>query len=251
MQLQEIVTPMKFSTLLVAGISATLMASPVFANPIMKDSPNSAQNYGDGSAAQQQTQSTRVQSSSRSSSSAHSSSRSVGNVTNVYNSPGDGSGNGAGVADRSAGTSSGLTGGTFTVRNVPDVFVPSVGGGGADCPVVGFGLGGAGPGAGGGIGPSWLSSDCNTRKLAELIASLGYRAEAIELLKNHFDEVKDAFASDRKDKQGRPGFFGRLFNSSSEANPAVQQASATAPAIKPDWCWTASDVEKRRHPECR
>lgn len=51
----------------------------------------------------------------------------------------------------------------------PDVVLPSFGGGGMDCPTVGFGAAGSGLGGGGGFGPSWISSDCNKRKIAELL----------------------------------------------------------------------------------
>ena len=76
----------------------------------------------------------------------------------------------------------------------PSIALPSIGGGGSDCPVVGFGVGGSGLTGAGGFGPSWISSDCNTRKLAELLSSLGYRDAALAVLEDHYPEVKRAMA---------------------------------------------------------
>lgn len=86
-----------------------------------------------------------------------------------------------------------LNGGGASVHfqgSAPAVVLPSIGGGGGDCPVVGFGIGGSGIGGGGGFGPSWISSDCNRRKTAELLASLGMRDAAIQLLRNDPEVAK-------------------------------------------------------------
>ncbi len=81
---------------------------------------------------------------------------------------------------------------SIDARQAPEVLVPSIGGGGADCPVVGFGVGGSGLGGGGGFGPSWISPDCNARKVAELLANLGHRDAALAVLADHFPEVRKA-----------------------------------------------------------
>lgn len=74
----------------------------------------------------------------------------------------------------------------------PDVYVPSIGGGGSDCPVVGIGAGGSGIGGGGGIGPSWISGDCNKRKVADLLAHLYGPEVARAYAEQNIDGVKEA-----------------------------------------------------------
>lgn len=110
----------------------------------------------------------------------------------------------------------------------PDVSIPSIGGGGSDCPVVGFGVGGSGLGGGGGFGPSWISADCNTRKLAELLSRLGYRDAAISVLADHFPEVKRALTP-------------------VSAPTAAPFPVPVVAASKPDWCATSSPSERHRH----
>jgi hypothetical protein len=85
----------------------------------------------------------------------------------------------------------------------PDVFVPSVGGGGGDCPVVGFGVGGAGIGGGGGFGPTWISSDCNRRRVADLLSHLYGPAVARAYAEQQIEGVKEAVAAA---SQGRPQY---------------------------------------------
>src|SRR6185437_14445211 len=152
-----------------AAVSAACLTTPAFANPIMKNSPNSAQVYGDGSAAQSQHQTAIT--------GASSSTAYGGNVTvNVRG--GSHGANGAGrvsaasgrangtadpAADPAGGPPSGYVGGAFIVggggsRRAPDVIPPSIGGGGFDCPTVGVSPGGSGLGGGGAIGVSWISS---------------------------------------------------------------------------------------------
>ncbi len=119
----------------------------------------------------------------------------------------------------------GVSGNRWGVAQAPDVSIPSVGGGGSDCPVVGFGVGGSGLGGGGGFGPSWISADCNTRKLAELLSRLGRRDAALAVLEEHFPEVKRAMT--------------------------VAAPVSPPPNTRPDWCLTASAAERFTHKECR
>lgn len=79
-----------------------------------------------------------------------------------------------------------------TTPGAPPINLPSVAGGGMDCPVVGLTPGGSGLGGGGALGVSWISSDCNARKLAELLDHLGYPHAAAILLQRHFPEVAEA-----------------------------------------------------------
>ena len=70
--------------------------------------------------------------------------------------------------------------------------LPSVGAGGMDCPTVGISGGGSGPMGGGGIGPSWISPDCNARKLAELLYNMGHADIAMKVLEDQYPVVRDA-----------------------------------------------------------
>lgn len=83
----------------------------------------------------------------------------------------------------------------------PDVFLPSIGGGGMDCPTVGFGAAGSGLGGGGGFGPSWISTDCNKRKVTALLSDLFGPGVARAYAIKNIDGVSDAIASAT---QGRP-----------------------------------------------
>lgn len=146
-----------------------------------------------------------------------------------------------------------IGGSTVTVQNgggnggggngntrAPDVVLPSIGGGGADCPVVGFGVGGSGLGGGGGFGPSWISPDCNARKLAEMLDRMGYPDAAVALLRDHFPEVGKAMQD--------------VAQQATAAAPVVQQSTAypwlphaavvaTVPVGRDDWCQTARHGE--------
>ena len=66
-----------------------------------------------------------------------------------------------------------ISGNSSSGGQAPDIYLPSFGGGGNDCPTVGFGAAGSGLGGGGGFGPSWISTDCNNRKVAGLLWDMG------------------------------------------------------------------------------
>lgn len=100
------------------------------------------------------------------------------------------SNNGSNVSVVSGGSGSGNGGG-----RAPDVVIPSIGGGGMDCPVVGFGVGGSGLGGGGGFGPSWISSDCNKRKVTALLSDLYGTSVARSYAEKNIDGVKEAVAA--------------------------------------------------------
>lgn len=114
--------------------------------------------------------------------------------------------------------------GNSNYSQAPAMAMASPGGGGFDCPVVGVGLSGVGPMSGGTGLASWISSDCNRRKLADELARLGHVQAALILLSQD-KQVRDALAAEAK----------------------LQPVAA----IRPDWCTTSSGVELRNHPECR
>lgn len=171
--------------LLLASCVAALFAAPAFANPVMKNSPNSSQVYGDGSAAQTQR-----------ATGGRAAANSYGAPVTVNNYDSGASGSGRGAGAQGSGTAAGPSGYAAGVhvdaRQAPDVLVPSVGGGGADCPVVGFGVGGSGLSGGGGFGPSWISPDCNARKLAELLEAMGRHDLAMAVLEDQYPVLKRA-----------------------------------------------------------
>jgi hypothetical protein len=114
--------------------------------------------------------------------------------------------------------------GNSSYSQAPSMAMASPGGGGFDCPVVGVGLSGVGPMSGGTGLASWISSDCNRRKLADELARMGHTQAALILLSEDKD-VKRALDAEQK----------------------LQPVAA----IRPDWCTTSSGVELRNHPECR
>jgi len=253
---------MKLGTLLVTAAVAAVLATPAFAwsNSNTGNGPT-IQSASDSGPAQSQLSQSRARARATGGSATGGSAtggnatggaggsarlRSSVTVNNTY-AGGGGSGDpsGAGVGGAAGGYASPsdyASGVNVDARQAPDVLVPSVGGGGGDCPVVGFGVGGSGLGGGGGFGPSWISPDCNARKLAGDLDRMGQHRAAIALLADHFPEVKRAL-----DEQ--------QLQAAREAPPVVAQyASSSERAVStvPDYClghsWT--QAERRRHPEC-
>ena len=148
-------------------------------------------------------------------------------------------GSGGAGGTSAAGSNLSIAGGVGNVSSTgsaraPDVIVP--GGGGMDCPTVGFGASGAGVTGGGGFGPSWISPDCNARKLASMMWTMGYHQEAVQLLQDHFPEVRKAF---------------KQVTASAPA-PAAPVASTppAIPANAPAFCHTAG-LALSSYPECQ
>lgn len=103
-----------------------------------------------------------------------------------------GAGGTGGSATATGGSVAVLGGSGGHSGRAPDVMLPSFGGGGMDCPTVGFGAGGSGLGGGGGFGPSWISSDCNKRKVAELLYGLYGSETARAYVEANIPGVKEA-----------------------------------------------------------
>lgn len=155
------------------------------------------------------------------------------------NARGGAGGKATATGGRSSATGGTATGGSSNVSNnvvlgirsdgsgsynrAPDVNLPSIGGGGMDCPTVGFGAGGSGLGGGGGIGPSWISSDCNKRRVASLLASLYGPAVARAYAEANIDGVKEAVAA-------------------AGVNEHVEYPY--------DWCWTRDAGNKHQREVC-
>jgi hypothetical protein len=105
---------------------------------------------------------------------------------------------------------------------------------GGQCGIVGFGAGGSGLGGGGGFGPSWESTNCRNYYIAKQLYAEGHTVAATILLSKITPEARDALAEEAQQKQ----------------QPVAAAApAAVVPATKttPDWCFTASPAERRRH----
>lgn len=115
------------------------------------------------------------------------------------------------------------SGGSVAGR-APDVVLPSFGGGGMDCPTVGFGAAGSGLGGGGGFGPSWISSDCNKRKIAELL----YRVVGQDAARQYIFQNIDGAA-------------------------AAMNVAQPVPMVsrRPAWCVASDGRVLANHAECR
>lgn len=149
-----------------------------------------------------------------------------------------GAGGTGGNASVGAGSGSLSVGGagignTTWRQSAASAIAPSIGGGGFDCPTVGFGAAGQALGGGGGFGPSWLSTQCDRRKKAELLTALGRPDAALALMRDNDDEVRRALAVADKSR------------------PQVPQPTVFTLA---DYCkrggWTRKQIV-RRYPECR
>lgn len=127
----------------------------------------------------------------------------TGGTSNAAASGLGGLGGQGGIGGAAQGGSNSLTVmGSQAAARAPDVVVP--GGGGFDCPTVGFGASGAALTGGGGFGPSWISTDCNNRKLAEMLYNMGYHQQAAQLLADQFPQVAKALAETNKQVAALP-----------------------------------------------
>jgi hypothetical protein len=169
----------------------------------------------------------------------------VGNTTNVtvqgYAGV-DSSGNSTGSAsDPSASDPSGYTrsdqyigyGGSYTVRNTPEVIPPSIVGGNACAVGASAGLSLAGFGIAGGA--TWADRACERRQQAALLFNMGEQKVALELMCQD-DNVRTAMkvggkpcSSDTAAAQA-PAPVARIA-------PVQIAAATTAPAApRPEWC---------------
>lgn len=116
-------------------------------------------------------------------------------------------------------------------NSAPYIGLPSIGGGGFDCPTVGLVLGASAIGGGGGLGPSWISPACDRRKKAELLLRMGQDEAALELMRQD-PEVADALraVSERK------------------VTPVVYPAASP---VRPEYCEKAPPHERKHYPQCQ
>jgi hypothetical protein len=207
------------------------------------------------------------------------------NGTNSSDPPGVNGTNGTSAADPPAlgSAANPLTeniGGTQTIRNVPEIVAPNISGGNP-C-LTGFSGGGAGPGIGVTVGIGWEDKDCARRANAALLNNLGQHAAAIALLCQN-DAVARALAATGSPCTASARSDGTPYVVSNAPSPATtvaadpppivqahavdaavirrQQEVAVAPTplpaaytppklARPDYCYTATVSELKRHPEC-
>lgn len=142
---------------------------------------------------------------------------------------GRGAGRGAAGRDGAAGNGGGLAGngggagGRIDARSAPDVLLGTSWGGGAECPVVGLGVGAAGMSGSGILSGATISQDCMMLKVARYISGeLGQPDIAWRVVIKHYPEVAEAVKE------------------AHAANNPVASATAayTAPpaAPRPSWC---------------
>lgn len=122
------------------------------------------------------------------------------------------------------------SGGTNGGTRAPDIGLPSIGGGGFDCPVVGAGVGGSGLNGGGLLSVGTISPDCNARKLAALLVDMGQRYAALAVLRDQFPVVDRALKAGRHDDDDQA------------ASQPVRQFTPSP------WCAHASRIERLHNP---
>jgi hypothetical protein len=199
-------------------------------------------------------------STSGSTSGSRSNSRSVaaGNVTNVYTGTTGTSGGTAAGTDPASTTGTGTTAGSgggdptvnyaggYTLRNTPEVIAPNVMGGNT-C-AVGASGGIATPGFGLALGATWADRACELRQQAALLYNMGEQKSALELMCQN-DNIRSAMRI-----AARPCAADIPVPAPAAAAPVAAVAPPAMPVAakpgRPEWCYTASAAELRRHAEC-
>jgi hypothetical protein len=180
------------------------------------------------------------------------STRSGGSGGGTGRSGGTGSSSGTGSSgDPSTGTTGGGYldyGGSYTIRNTPEVIAPSVVGGNP-CSVGASG-GVSLPGFGVALGGTWADKACERRQEAALLFNMGENKVAVELMCQD-DSVRNAMRV-----SGRPCTAdiqpAAVAQAPALATVPVTTVAAGAPKKpeRPEWCWTASKAELRGRAEC-
>lgn len=150
---------------------------------------------------------------------------------------GHGGAGGSATGGNASGGSSTATGGNVAISGLPggisgrapDITVAPGFASGMDCPTVGFGAGGSGLGGGGGFGPSWISSDCNKRKVAALLAELYSTEVARAYVEANIPGVREAVIA---------------------VTPPQPTRQTTIRVYSYDWCRTRNAGDRNQHREC-
>lgn len=205
----------KFLLAMTLALAMSVPTLPIWANPVQKNtgngSPNQAQVYGDGSAAQSQSAKSRSTSRSSATGGTATGGNATGGSSSVINQVSGGGG--------SAGGGLGLS--------VPEGFGMANCGGGV-------GLGGLGLSGGGSAGGSLFEfGDCKRMREASFLLGMGYRQAAINEL-CQIGRVLEAFG----------GTCPTI-----EAATVVQPEADTT-VYNGDYCMTRNAGDKDQHREC-
>jgi hypothetical protein len=169
----------------------------------------------------------------------------TGNSTTVNVSTSGSPGNGStGTTDPSSYQYIGY-GGSYTVRNTPEVIPPNVVGGNPCAIGASAGLSMAGFGIAGGA--TWADRQCERRQQAALLFNIGKPKAATELLCQD-DNIRAALRV-----SGEPCVADTHPAGAAAVVPVMAPAPPVAPAkpIRPEWCYTAGPAELRHHAECQ
>jgi hypothetical protein len=176
---------------------------------------------------------------------------------------GDGSGTngGSGSGGATPQTASGdpaysvTYGGGYTIHNVPEVIPPNVVGGNPCAIGASGGLAVSGFGIAGGA--TWADKQCERRQQAALLYNFGKQKAATELMCQD-DSVRAALriagepcVADQMQPPAAHAAAAMPVAITPVAAPAAPVAApVAAKKARPEWCYTASPAELRRHGEC-
>jgi len=222
--------------IVLAASALAMLAGPAFAQA----GDQVSRSNGNGASASQST--------ARASANTHSTARAaaVGNSTVVNVTAGsDGQSSGGDPAVGGATTSHQYIGygGSYTVRNTPEVIAPSVVGGNA-C-AVGASGGVSLPGFGLAMGATWADRACERRQQAALLFNMGEQRIALELMCQD-DNIRAAMKVGGKPCVGDAAAAAPVAEATATqvaAAPAVAAlpvAPAPAATPRPDWCARAA-----------
>lgn len=213
-------------------LSTLLPFSGALGNPVQIHSPGAAQNYGDGSAAQAQHQS--IKSTNTSSSSA------IGNTGTIKSTARGGTGGSGGSV------SIGSVNASSNSLRPPDVSLPGLASSG-QCGIVGGGPGMSLGGGGGGFLFARESPNCRNWYIALAWIQTGLAIDDKELVKKGERLMAD-ITSEAHDAY-YPAPVEHVAAAATDS--ARVQPEPIHERVKPEWCYTASVAEKRRHVECK
>lgn len=144
--------------------------------------------------------------------------------------------------------------GGYSVRNVPEVIAPNVVGGNPCAIGASGGLAVSGFGISGGA--TWADKQCERRQQAALLFNIGKQRAAVELMCQD-DNVRVALrvsgepcTADQAIAQKPATIAAALLVPAVAAPVAAVATPVAAQNGRPEWCYTASEAERRRHAEC-
>lgn len=151
--------------------------------------------------------------------------------------------------------------GTQTIRNVPAIFAPALGG--TNPCTQGASAGGAVAGFGISIGGQWSDPDCERRNASALLHNQGQPVLAQEVLcgNSAIREARqrlaalgqgalcaqDILAQQEAARRNQPAVTSVAFREVVGGGAVITPAPVQAASVRPDWCDTASVAERRQY----